>query len=80
MVFFNVTLDNARSSADVFDTKLEREGSYIGLFANKSSVDTTSFISSKDQSLYTRYTDIRISSLNESHQTETRHSVQTKIF
>ena len=63
--------DNARSSVDVFDTKLEREGSYIGLFVNKSSVEASSFMS-KDQSLYTRYTDIRISSLNESHQTESR--------
>lgn len=71
--------DNARSNVDIFDTKLEREGSYIGLFLNKSSVETTSFLS-KDQSLYTRYTDIRISSLNESHQTESRQFLNFKFY
>lgn len=54
----SLLLDNARSNSNITDTKLEREGSYITLFMNRSS-ENSSFIS-KDQSLYTKYTDIRI--------------------
>ncbi|CAD8183513.1 unnamed protein product [Paramecium pentaurelia] len=64
-----ISYDNARSQKDVFDSKLEKEGSFISVWVNRGSHRTSKYRAT-DKNLYLKYTDIRCPSLYESYQTD----------
>ena len=65
-----ISYDNAKSQKDVFDSKLEKEGSFISVYVNRASHKTSKFRAS-DKNLYIKYTDIRCPSIYESYHTDT---------
>lgn len=70
-IFENLKKDNARSNKDVYDKKLELEGSYVVIYVNNEMLELKNIKSSKikDQK-YTRKSEVRISSLNETYSTQ----------
>lgn len=61
-----ISYDNARSMKDMFDSKLEKEGSFISVFGNKASHRGPKF-PRPDKNLYVKLLDIRCPSLYESY-------------
>lgn len=64
-----ISYDNAKSQKDVFDSKLEKEGSFISVWVSRGSRKTSQFRAA-DKNLYLKYTDIRCPSVYESYQTD----------
>jgi hypothetical protein len=64
-----ISYDNAKNQKDVFDSKIEKEGSFISVYMNKASKSTK--FRSGEKNLYIKYTDIRCPSIYESYNTDT---------
>jgi polygalacturonase len=65
-----ISYDNAKSQKDAFDSKLEKEGSFISVFVTRASHKTSKFRTS-DKNLFIKYHDIKSPSIYESYHTDT---------
>lgn len=54
----------------MFDTKQEKEGSFISIYVNRAIYKTSSKYRATEKNLYTKSTDIRCPNLNESYHPE----------
>jgi hypothetical protein len=53
-----ISYDNAKSQRDVFDSKLEKEQSFISVYINRASHKTSKYRTT-DKNLYIKFLDIR---------------------
>lgn len=64
-----ISYDNAKSQKDVFDSKLEKEQSFVSVYMNRASHKTLKYRST-DKNLYIKFTDIRSPSIQESYHSD----------
>ena len=74
----NLKLDTARTNKDLLDSKLDKEIAYISIFMNRAS-HQSSLYRTNEKNIYIKYTDIKIPSVYETYQTDSKFEISIII-